>query len=70
MTTYATLANMQRYYSGTDVFAYSPDTGEECSANPADYFFLTFEDALKDENGEDMILVRRLTQLVDVAETP
>jgi hypothetical protein len=69
MPTYATLTNMQQHYT-PGVFAYSPETGEESSANPADYFFLTFDGTLKDENGGDMVLVRRETRLVDVTEPP
>lgn len=66
MTTLATLANMRQHYTGIDVFAYSPNTGEECSANPADYFTLGPDDTLKDDEDQPMILVRSRHDFVDV----
>ena len=62
----ATLANMQAVADRPGVMAYSPDTGEECSANPRDYWYLSPTDYLIDGNGTPRILVIRRTVLEDV----
>ena len=54
----ASKRNMEANYD-TGVFAYSPDTGEECSANPGDYWYMSNGDILEDGNGNAMILARR-----------
>jgi hypothetical protein len=59
----ANLENMRRYCE-PGVFAYSPNTGEECSADPYDYFTLGPDDFLTDELGEPMVLVRRHTEYI------
>jgi hypothetical protein len=57
----ATMANMQAYAGSHDraVFAYSPLTGEEYSADPADYFNARADWTMTDAEGEPMILARR-----------
>jgi hypothetical protein len=55
----ATVANMQAHYSGSSLFAFSPLTGEECSANPADYWHMAVDDVLVDAAGEPMLLAVR-----------
>lgn len=55
----ATLANMQRY-GGPDIIAVSPETGEEYSAHPGDYFALGTDDYLKDSEGHPMVLAQRI----------
>lgn len=72
----ATLANMRKHYGNAalweperlgEVFAWSPDTGEECSANPGDYsFIMTDDDVLRDDEDNPMILAYRVTQIVAV----
>jgi hypothetical protein len=57
----ATVANMRTYYQ-PGVFAWCPETGEEYSANPADYWHLTEDTCLHSLVGE-MILVVRVTEL-------
>jgi hypothetical protein len=57
-TIYASLDNM-RTYADKGLFAYSPDTGEECSADASDYWYLGPEDVLEDENGRPMVLAMR-----------
>lgn len=67
MTTFATIANMEkaREIHGNRVISWSPLTGEEYSANPGDYWQATDEWVMKDSNGEPMILVVRQTNLLD-----
>ncbi len=65
--TLATLANMRVHYSD-GVFAYSPTTTEECSANPGDYWFLGDDDVLRDSEDQPMILVVKRTTILDVTE--
>lgn len=59
----ASKKNMDRLYRN-GVFAYSPRTGEEYSANPGDYWYLASADTLKDSEGKPMVLVtaRRVIQ--------
>lgn len=59
----ATIENIQKYYR-TGVVAFSPLTGEEVSANPEDYFYLSPGDVLTDDEGEPMILVTEHTSLI------
>ena len=56
----ANRANMRRHYR-PGVVAHSPRTGETCSANPADYWWLPDHDGeyLSDRDGNPMILARR-----------
>jgi hypothetical protein len=63
----ATLRNMRAHYRN-GVFAYSPDTGEECSANPSDYWSLADGDVLTDENDAPMLLVTRQTTYTEIGE--
>ena len=67
----ATIENMRAYYRtgspsepAPNVFAYSPITGEEYSANPADYWNVPPGWTMKDADGEPMILVTRQTTLI------
>ena len=63
----ATVANMRKVQD-TGAIAYSPTTGEEYSANPADYWDMNDDTSLKDETGEPMILVRRVSYLEAIEE--
>lgn len=83
MTT-ATIENMRKYYrepkrvkqpNGQHVtifpqqpVAYSPETGEEYSANPSDYWNAPAGWTMTDENGNPMLLVIPRHSMVDVAE--
>lgn len=51
----ATLENMRRIYRH-GLVAWSAYTGEKCSANPADYFYLEPNEPLRDELGNPMDL--------------
>jgi hypothetical protein len=64
----ATIENMYEYAGAKDrnVFAYSPNTGEEYSADPHDYFDAPHGWVMKDSEDKPMILVRRSTRLIDV----
>jgi hypothetical protein len=53
----ATMANMRKYGKGPGVFAYSPVTGERCSADPADYWWMGPNESLIDGAGGTMELV-------------
>lgn len=53
----ATKANMDKHY-GPGIFAWSPLTDEQCSADSADYFWMSGTDSLRDETGETMLLAR------------
>lgn len=55
MAAIATIENMRRY---PNRIAYSPVTGEECSANPSDYWYAHPGFVLRDEADNPMILVR------------
>lgn len=61
----ATIENMQEHYHH-GVFAYSVTTGEEHSANPADYFWAPKGFAVKGDDGNDMYLARRETRIIYV----
>lgn len=63
----ATLANMRKHYR-EGVFAWSPDTGEEYSADPGDYFAMSEDSMLRDDNGEPMVLAYRTTSFVILGE--
>jgi hypothetical protein len=63
--TIATIENM-RLNQDKGVFAYSPTTGEEASADPSDYFWLPEGEPLVDEYDEPMILVTRHSVLTEV----
>lgn len=69
--TIANLANMekaQRIHAGRrTVVAYSPQTGEEYSADPADYYGTLHTDkwVMRDENNDAMHLVVRITTTYD-----
>ena len=65
-TEIATIESMRAAYK-PGVFAYSPATGEQYSANPNDYFWLTDADGpLTDSEGEPMILGTRSVRMVGV----
>lgn len=66
----ATIANMKaveekfgKAHPWHIVFAYSPYTGESCSANPADYWNVDDNVCLKDEDGNEMVLAREVTRI-------
>lgn len=65
----ASIANMKTVSDQRGVLAWSPTTGEEFTAHPGDYFTRGMEWIIEDENGEPMILVRRVTQMVIVEVT-
>lgn len=48
-----------RHVAVPGVFAYSRHTKEECSASPGDYWMMGDNECLKDEHGNDMVLMRR-----------
>jgi hypothetical protein len=63
----ATLANMRKLATGGHQFsglprieAVSITTGERCSANPSDYWYLKDQDCLADAEGFDMELIEVL----------
>lgn len=66
----ATIDNIKHYspdngYHG--VFAYSEFTGEEFSADPGDYFWVSEPDwVMRDSAGNPMTLVRCITTYVEV----
>lgn len=69
----ATPANMVRVLkqhgqriSVPGVFAYSPETGEQSSASPGDYWLLDPNECLTDSEGNEMILAREVTRIVPV----
>jgi hypothetical protein len=59
----ATLANMRKHVSVPDVMAWSPATGEQCSANPGDYFWMSDDDCLTDSQGDEMVLAFASTDI-------
>lgn len=64
----ATLANMRAVAAKDRVgsaVAWSPTTGEQCSANPGDYFAREEGDPLRDSEGNSMILVYFPRQVID-----
>jgi hypothetical protein len=62
----ATIENMHKHHGCT---AYSPTTGEEASADAGDYWWLPNGDPLVDENGDPMILVRKVTEYIEVEDS-
>lgn len=60
----ATVANMRQHSGVPGLIAYSPVTGEECSANPGDYWHLPEDEPLIDSNGAAMVLARITRQVV------
>lgn len=60
----ATVGNMRTYYA-PGVFAWSPFTGEQVTANPADLFYRSDDYLLTDDDGNGMILVRKVTEYVN-----
>jgi hypothetical protein len=64
----ATMENMQKHYA-PGVFAFSLNTWEEYSADPADYW-QGLDGALTDSDGFDMFLARRvITALEDDSQS-
>jgi len=62
----ATVDNMSKIYTdNSDCVMYSHDTGEEYSANPADYW-LKGDEVFQDYNGKGMVLVRKQTVFTDL----
>ncbi len=61
----ATKRNMEARWD-PDVVAYSPETGETCSAHPADYFWLMPDNYLEDACGNPMFLGRRRSAQVEL----
>ncbi len=59
MVKVASLKNMQQHYTD-GVFALSPVTGEQYSADPRDYFAVPTNWIMRDSNDEPMILARRV----------
>lgn len=67
MTVSATPANMRKFQDiGYRVFAWSPATNEEFSADPGDYFMLDENTPLFDAEGGECVLVVRISQVLDV----
>lgn len=65
MSIIATPANMKRYYAD-GVFAWSPNTREEYSATPGDYWHVPEDDPIRDANGDPMVLVVRETRIIEL----
>lgn len=67
MVTFATVDNMRiARNNGISAIVYSWETGEEYSADPGDYFFITDQDyVLKDGAGCAMYLIYRETIVRD-----
>lgn len=77
--TLATPANMRRFrelnpgrdlpngghVEGRRCFAYSPVTGEECSADAGDYFWMRDDSPLIGSDGEPMVLAVSETRYAD-----
>jgi hypothetical protein len=61
----ATLENMRRFYRA-GVFAWSPETAEEYSADPRDYFMLSDDVVLRDDDGNAMVLAYRVAEIVEM----
>jgi hypothetical protein len=59
---------MKRYADIRGVVAYSPETGEENSANAGDYWDMHEGYTLEDHDHNPMVLVVRVSHMVDVAE--
>ncbi len=57
----ATVNNMKAHGGGPGVFAWSPDTDEQCSADPGDYFYMDPDEPLVDSEGNPMQLARRVS---------
>ena len=58
----ASLANMRKFYR-PGVFAWSPITGDECSADPRDYFMLSDDAILRDDDGHEMYMAYRVEEI-------
>lgn len=67
MAVQASKDNMISYYPvlGGRLMAYSPETGEEFSANPGDYWDAPLDWVMTDAKGVPMLLGVRVTQIVD-----
>lgn len=54
----ATIANMKKMRAkyGASLIAFSPETGEECSAAPGDYWDVPDREFLVDADGMPMLL--------------
>lgn len=63
----ASLANMREHYRD-GIMAWSPDTGEEYSAHPGDYFLMADDDTVLDAHGEPMLLAYRATTMIVIGE--
>lgn len=68
MDTLASVANMSRYAHVRGIIAYSSVTREEYSATPGDYWIHPPHHILTDSEGNDMVLVVRQCQMIDVSE--
>lgn len=66
----ATIANMKkmRRKHGVSLIAYSPATGEECSAYPADYRGMSDREFLADSHGMPMLLGVVLRTIIEVED--
>jgi hypothetical protein len=66
----ATIENMQAWAGpdNRDVFAYSPTTGEQFSADAADYWNAPAGWAMTDSEGEPMILARRVETIAPLLD--
>jgi hypothetical protein len=62
----ATPRNMKRFDDVYGVMAYSRTTGEEYSASSGDYWNRAEDEPLVDESGDPMVLVVRVSNMVDV----
>ena len=58
----ATIKNMKKYYR-SNIIAWSPITGEQYSANHRDYWAMKDDKCLKDSEGNDMILARKIKMI-------
>lgn len=52
----ATLRNMRENADRSGIVAWSPVTGEEYSADYRDYWYLSEDEPLVDDNGDPMVL--------------
>jgi hypothetical protein len=60
----ATVHNMREFQSQAPLAAWSPITGEQCSADPGDYWYLDESDPIVDKAGEPMVLMRYVPETV------
>lgn len=58
MPALATVENMRRYEGTAGLCAYDPSSGDQYSANPADYWWAEPEYVLRNTQGEALVLVR------------